>query len=116
MIRGMQVEGAIVLGNTMLIEFFVSVVMGRTWRASILWGLAILLYLYPLGGVVMRSGLGTTVIYHFTMTNDGIRVEDSSKLGPLIIRISWLCTYVRNARNNYAAMGGVHVRTPFVDY
>lgn len=34
------------------------------------------------------------------MTNDGIRVEDFGKLNHLSIRISWLCTCVRNVRTS----------------
>ena len=54
----------------------------------------------------LRSGLGTNVVYHFAMINDGICVEDFGKLSHLSKGVSWLCTYLRNDRNNYAAMGG----------
>ncbi|KAI5368930.1 hypothetical protein J4E82_010281 [Alternaria postmessia] len=40
------------------------------------------------------------------MFSDGIWVENFGKLSHLYRRISSLCTYLRNARNNYAALGG----------
>jgi hypothetical protein len=44
-------------------------------------------------GLDLRSGLGTTVVYYFALTDGGIRVEDFGKLSHLSMRISWLCTY-----------------------